>query len=203
MGLKRQTGGTLAGLIIGLALGLAIATAVAFYVNKAPVPFVDPPPRPSDRGVVDPDRAPDPNAGLLQGRNAPAGGPPQGVPGSPPLPESERALAALEDRPGAPAATSPAPVTPSAQVADGSSYLLQIGAFKRAEEAEALRARVALTGFEVSVVQADIDGATWHRVRLGPFARLDDLNRARARLAEAGIEGSVIRQAAAKPAGTP
>jgi cell division protein FtsN len=66
-----------------------------------------------------------------------------------------------------------------------------------------LRARVALTGFEVAVVQADIDGVTWHRVRLGPFARLDDLNRARARLAEAGIEGSVIRQTAAKPPGTP
>ncbi len=202
MSRQRQTGGTLAGLIIGLALGLAVATAVAFYVNKAPVPFVDPPPRPSDRGVVDPDRAPDPNAGLLQGRNAPAGEPPQGLPGSPPLPESERALAALEDRPGA-AAPANAPAVPAAPAADGSSYLLQIGAFKRAEEAEVLRARVALTGFEVSVVQANIDGATWHRVRLGPFARLDDLNRARARLAEAGIEGSVIRQAAAKPAGTP
>jgi hypothetical protein len=39
--LRREQGGTLAGLIVGLILGLLIAVGVAITISKTPLPFVD------------------------------------------------------------------------------------------------------------------------------------------------------------------
>lgn len=86
---------------------------------------------------------------------------------------------------------SPAPADiPAERVA----YLLQAGAFKGQEDADAMKVRLALIGFEARIVTAEVNGVTFYRVRVGPYAKLDDMNRARARLAENGIEASVVRQ---------
>ena len=74
-----------------------------------------------------------------------------------------------------------------------SSYLLQAGAFRTQEDAEAMKAKLAFIGFEARVVAAEVNGQTMHRVRIGPYAQLDDMNKARTRLAENGIEASVVR----------
>ncbi len=78
--------------------------------------------------------------------------------------------------------------------ADRSSYLLQAGAFRSQQDADAMRAKLALLGFEGRVTPAEVNGQTMYRVRVGPYAQLDDMNRVRARLAENGIEASVVRQ---------
>ena len=39
--LRREQGGTLAGIIVGLILGLLIAAGVAITITKTPLPFVD------------------------------------------------------------------------------------------------------------------------------------------------------------------
>ena len=75
-----------------------------------------------------------------------------------------------------------------------SVYLLQAGAYRSPNEAESMKARLALMGFETQVIAADVNGAILHRVRVGPYAGLDAMNRARARLAENGIEATVLRQ---------
>ncbi len=60
-----ESGSTLYGALAGLLIGLIVAAAVAFYVTKAPVPFVDRASRQGDAGKLpDPRQAPDPNAGL-------------------------------------------------------------------------------------------------------------------------------------------
>ena len=67
---KSSGGSTLYGILAGLLIGLMVAAAVAYYVVKAPSPFVDKASRSSDSTKpVDPRTAPDPNAGLA-GRNA-------------------------------------------------------------------------------------------------------------------------------------
>ena len=84
----------------------------------------------------------------------------------------------------------------AAPSADGQfRYMLQVGAFRSQRDADALRARVALAGYEVRVEPADVQGVTWYRVRLGPFSGLDALNEARMRMSEAGLQSSVVRLA--------
>jgi len=77
---------------------------------------------------------------------------------------------------------------------EGTSYLLQAGAFRSQEDADGLKAKLALIGVEARVLTAEVNGQTMYRVRVGPFAQIDDVNKARARLAENGIEASVLRQ---------
>jgi cell division protein FtsN len=88
-----------------------------------------------------------------------------------------------------PAVPTLAPVAPG-----GASYLLQAGAFRGQEDADSMRAKLALVGFEARIVAAEVNGTTFYRVRVGPYAQLDEMNRARSRLAENGIEASVVRQ---------
>jgi len=73
------------------------------------------------------------------------------------------------------------------------SYLLQVGAFRSAEDADRQKANLAMQGFEARVTDRDVNGVKMYRVRLGPFARVDDMNRARDRLQTAGFDASVIR----------
>lgn len=117
------------GVLAGLLIGLIVAAAVAFYVTKAPMPFVDRATRQPDQGKLpDPRNAPDPNQGLY-GRDGAAGTPPTGptatapsplpgvTPGAPSRqPDDLGALIATLpnlDRAPAPAAT-PAPAAKSA-----------------------------------------------------------------------------------------
>jgi len=57
-------------------------------------------------------------------------------------------------------------------------YLLQVGAFRTHRQADELKARLALLGFEARIVRIETPKGTWHRVRLGPFASLRELDRA-------------------------
>lgn len=81
-----ESGSTLYGALAGLLIGLIVAAVVAFYVTKAPVPFVDRASRQGDTGKLpDPRQAPDPNAGLY-GRDGAAGAPPSGPTATAPAP---------------------------------------------------------------------------------------------------------------------
>lgn len=72
-------------------------------------------------------------------------------------------------------------------------YLLQVGAFRDARDADALKARLALLGL-VARVQADtIEGIQWHRVRLGPYETLPELDGVRRQLAQNDIEALAIK----------
>lgn len=112
MATKRKSGGsqggsTLYGVLAGLLIGLVLAAAVAFYVTKAPVPFVD---RATRQGSaterpMDPRTAPDPNLGLY-GRDGPAGLPPTGPTATAPVPLPSNPKQPVDDL-GAPIATLP------------------------------------------------------------------------------------------------
>ena len=194
------------GVLAGLLVGLIVAAAVAFYITKAPMPFVDRATRDvQQRPAPDPRNAPDPNLGLY-GRNAPAGTPSSGptdttpatLPGVQPTPSTAKpngddldALIATLDTKPAPAAK-PAPPAPSTS-ANG-SYFLQIGSYRVVEDAEALRARVLMMGLPVELQRAEVNGMLVNRVRVGPYSRLDDMNRVRTMLGQEKIASTVVRQ---------
>lgn len=80
------------------------------------------------------------------------------------------------------------------QVETPGTYLLQAGSFKSAEQADQLKARLAMLGLETHVQTVSInESETWHRVRVGPFHDLRSLNRARARLREHDVEAILLK----------
>jgi SPOR domain len=73
-------------------------------------------------------------------------------------------------------------------------YVLQVGSFQQEEDADRLRAQLALLGIESGIQRVTIDDdQTWHRVRVGPIADLGEVNRLRERLRTEQIEPLVIR----------
>lgn len=91
------------------------------------------------------------------------------------------------------AAATAADAAPSQDAADGVRYLLQAGAFRSAADAEALKARIALTGEVARVESAEIEGGTIHRVRLGPYPNAGSLAAAKQALGSHGIQAMAIR----------
>ncbi len=77
--------------------------------------------------------------------------------------------------------------------ADADSYLLQVGSFKSADDADQMKARLALMGFVAKVQVVTVNDARWHRVRIGPVkgaAQADDMRR---RLHDGGIDSLVMK----------
>ena len=82
---------------------------------------------------------------------------------------------------------------PTAPVDKKGSYVLQVGSYRDFNEADRVRAQLALQGIESKVQKVSVDSDTWHRVRIGPITDLRELNRIRDRLREADMDLLVIR----------
>ena len=73
-------------------------------------------------------------------------------------------------------------------------YILQAGSFKKFEEADKLKARLALQGIEANIQKVKINATdTWHRVRIGPLNNISLLNKTRRRLRSLGIASIVVK----------
>ena len=74
------------------------------------------------------------------------------------------------------------------------SYYLQVGAFQTGEEADNMKAKLALQGFEAVVQTATTaDKAIWHRVRVGPLTNLDQINKTKNDLLKNGFKADLIK----------
>jgi cell division protein FtsN len=180
----RQSGGTLLGFILGLVIGLGIAVAVALYITNAPVPFVTKVKPASE--AVNPATAGDPNKPLFPPAPVLKGGT-----GSAATADAAKGNPATDPKAAPPPPEKGTP--PTAAVDDGSRFLLQAGAFKSPDDADAMRARLALLGFDSKIFPREQDGTTLYRVRMGPYGNLDDVNRIRKTMAENGIDVQLIR----------
>jgi cell division protein FtsN len=80
------------------------------------------------------------------------------------------------------------------QTSSKDSYFIQAGSFQSAEDAENLKAKLAMMGMEASVQAVDLaDRGTWHRVRVGPFAEIGEVSRVRSSLQQNGIQTSLVK----------
>ena len=185
--MNRQRGGFMVGLVIGLLLGLAVALGVALYVTKVPVPFINKvPQRTADQDAAEAERNKnwDPNAGLST---------------KPPARPAAPAPAAPTTAPQAttPAAT-PASAAPAARAASrpgtaGLTFYAQAGAYTRADDAEAQRAKLALMGLDAKVTEREQAGRTVYRVRVGPFEARAQADAAIDKLQAAGVDSTLVR----------
>ncbi len=75
-------------------------------------------------------------------------------------------------------------------------YVVQAGSFRSREDADRLRANLALIGVEAEIQRVSRNGQVWHRVRIGPLRGEGALRRVRSRLAELALDPMVMRTAA-------
>jgi len=191
-----QQGGFAVGLIVGLLLGLAIALGVALYIAKVPVPFVDKVGhRTAEQDAAEAERLKnwDPNAPLVPpptpqtdaSGNAVGGGPVLPPPAD--VPTSRRDPAAiLSGRDPAAPPTAPPGVDPFI-------YYMQAGAFSKQDDAEAVRARLAMQGLNARLSTRERNGAPVYRVRIGPFDTRQEAENQAERVRSAGAEATLVR----------
>jgi len=190
---RNARGGTLLGIFIGLVLGLALAVAVAYYLGKAgltaPLPAAgqtkEPPRGKTDipMGAVQEKPRFD-FYKILPGGEEPKTGAAERRP-------MERAPERPLDRtaPEMVAKTTEPPV-----VKPGDRLWLQAGAFVNESDAENLKARLAMSGWEAVVQTATLpDKSVRYRVRLGPYDNNEQLNRTKTDLGKSGFDVAVIR----------
>lgn len=121
-------------------------------------------------------------------------------PATPPVTKPEPAKPAvtkpeptkLATTPATAATAKPAPSVPAAPAASGTGFAVQLGAFGKAEDANALRDKVRAAGFSAFVEQVRTDKGALNRVRVGPVANRADAEQLRAQVAaKVGISGMV------------
>ena len=74
------------------------------------------------------------------------------------------------------------------------NYFLQVGAFPDEADADNMKAKLALQGFEAVVQTAMIpEKGVWHRVRVGPLNDVDQINKIRVELTTNGFNADLIK----------
>ncbi len=175
---------------IGLVIGLLVALGIAWYIKKSPLPFQNREPAPATNGEpVAPNSVPAPLPGkpgdtprqkqplefydILEGKR-----------------QADPAAANIRVTPTAPAATDSAAAAKPAP-----ALYLQAGAFQQIQDADNLKAKLALMGFDASVQPFTVaDKGTLQRVRIGPFNSPEEMNRARNILVQAGVQTTPVKQ---------
>lgn len=181
---KRNGSSLLVGILVGLVLGLGIALGVAWYINKVPSPFsarTAPPTPPAPLPKVE-SKAPSTQSAKVEEKSAK---------------EDKPRFDFYDILPGAKEAT---PEKPAKETGKGSTgtgkeaFFLQAGSFQSAPDADNLKARLALLGFEASIETTALpEKGTWHRVRVGPYTSVEELNRTRDTLKQNGVTTTLVK----------
>lgn len=83
---------------------------------------------------------------------------------------------------------------PAAATDNPQRYVLQAGSFRNRADADALKAKLALSGLRAQITPVSVNGADWFRVRVGPFADLRTLDSTRQTLQADGISAIALRE---------
>lgn len=89
-------------------------------------------------------------------------------------------------------ATTPREAKPKVITEDG-RFILQAGSFRKFEEADRLKASLALLGVQAHIQEVEVNDDTWHRVRIGPIASLAEINDIRSRLKANDIDTMLLK----------
>lgn len=205
---NRQQGGTLVGLIIGLIIGLGIALGVAMVITKTPMPFTDKSGRqkassPTANQTADPNRPMYGNKTAVKDAARDFAKEPAPTNTAAPQPTTDKIVEVkAEAKPADKKATAAEPAGQAKEGAEKAenpddkwSYYLQAGAFRESNDAEAIRAKLALIGVEAKISERQAETGVLYRVRVGPFGQLDAMNRVRGKLSDNGVDAAVVRVA--------
>ena len=201
----RVQGGTLLGVFIGLVLGILLAGAVTVYVTGGWKVYSQQlfgrDGHQAAREPVKAAKAENDKTRFDFYKILPGAEEPKVAPAKPPSPDR----AVVDKSAGkvpeavAPATDAKAKATERVAAADPAAkapdrFWLQAGSFAMESDAENLKARLALAGWEAQVQHGQLpDKGVRYRVRLGPYDNTDELNRIKGELARRGFDVAVIR----------
>ena len=178
-----------AGILLGIVMGLALAAVIAWLMLKKNT--VTPPVIKEAIQAVIPDKTP-------TNKTSPA----NGTAGTAEGKARFEFYKELTDKPDTSASrklerVNPAIAKPdhSTKTSDSSAqYFLQEGAYTTADDAEKVKAKLALLGMIANVQPANIpEKGVWYRVRLGPYKNSTEMNEALAALKSNGLSASPIK----------
>ncbi|RFC36872.1 MAG: Sporulation related domain-containing protein [Candidatus Nitrotoga sp. LAW] len=193
----RRGSSLLTGILVGMVVGLVIAGGVAWYILKTPSSFVNNVPHETTKLAADSEKQFP--ASVVKTAQAPTSAAASGVDESKPRFEFYKVLTDKQDatviqKSSDNAATIEnklAPVQSAGNATAKETYFLQAGSFSNADDADKLKAKLALLGIEVSVQIATIpDKGVWHRVHVGPYKGREEMNNALAMLKQNGISAT-------------
>jgi cell division protein FtsN len=175
-----QRGNTFVGLFVGLVLGVVIAAGVVWYLNRSHSPFQN-----KDSSLHTPEKE---HASATPGS-------PSALPAKPGDQDRFQFYKILPGGQDAAPAPKTAPPNAAAEVAAPTErYYLQAGAFQKKDEAENMKAQLALVGVEAAISEATIqDKGKMYRVRSGPYSKAEEMNRVRAELSQGGIQATLVK----------
>ncbi len=171
-------------LLAGLAVGLFIAFLVYLQGQQDTQPELPPIPKQSDSKPQPPHQQPAP----------------QEKPAKPRfdfytiLPEME--IPVPEPDPEPRVSPSPRPESPSPspmKQAGVTAYVLQLGSFRNRADADRLRAKITMQGFEPHIQTVNINGSDWYRVRIGPYNNSVRIAEVRHRLRENELDAILLK----------
>ncbi|MCF8193003.1 MAG: SPOR domain-containing protein [Candidatus Methylopumilus sp.] len=175
------------GLLIGILMGVAASLGVVMFIKGGESPFAQQTSNEITKSVSE--KMQDKAIADQANADAAAEAGPDGtqnrfdfytiLPGSESKVSAEEEIKIKDDAP-----------EPALQI----SYYLQVGAFQTGEEADNMKAKLALQGFEAVVQTATTaDKAIWHRVRVGPLTNLDQINKTKNDLLKNGFKADLIK----------
>lgn len=176
------------GILIGMFLGILIAILVAWLLLKSPNPFAGKDSRETQQPTTEAPKPAQAKAAPAQSRQGAASTTGSGKP------RFEFYKVLTDKRETAAPAQKGSGKTAASQPAVKESYLLQAGAFSAAEDADKLKAKLAMLGMEAVIQEVAVpEKGVLHRVRLGPYKNVDEMNKALAVLKQNDITATQIR----------
>lgn len=173
-----------AGILVGIVIGAGMAAVVTWYMMKSPSPYLKKQPV-ADMMKLQPETVP-PAASVsekprFEFYNV--------------LADNESSKSSVPSRQASKdhPAEKAKPVGGKAMVIF-EPHILQVGSFTKAEDAEKLKARLALIGAEAHVQSATVpDKGIYYRVRLGPYKSEEEMSRARNFLKQNELDSTPMR----------
>lgn len=175
-----------AAILLGIVMGLALAAVIAWLMLK--------------KNPVIPPTVKDTPAVTKPDSSASKPSTPSGAAGTAEGKARFEFYKELTDKPGTTANKKPENSTtavnkPTTKPADATAaYFLQEGAYTTTDDAEKVKAKLALLGMIANVQPANIpDKGVWYRVRLGPYKTAAEMNEALATLKLNGLNAAPIK----------
>lgn len=181
-GTDRRSGGNsrkgksiFTGVLIGVSVGAVLAVGVALWVTGN---------NPFKSAASGPDAAPTSPAAVEIA--------PSATPEAAATPETAPSFDFYKVLPGDAPGELPQP--PAAEQA-ATLYYLQAGAFQNADDADNLKAQLAMLGVEAEIQTTEVtDKGMFHRVRVGPFHAPSEVDSTRSLLSQNNIPATLVKE---------
>ena len=177
------------GLLVGLLLGVGASLAVTMYLKGADSPFADKKIGAPKLTALEHDV---PSEKLPKATKATENALPQAENSDGPKPDNKFDFYTI--LPETESTVTEQEIKNTEKSVKKDSYFLQVGAFPDEADADNMKAKLALQGFEAVVQTATIpEKGVWHRVRVGPLNDVDQINKVRSELTTSGFNADLIK----------